>query len=68
MVLQKASLLPPHHSHSQSAPAELDVRVLLANAARSAPGSPKAAVPASKADSPFAGDEQGQAGQRQGEP
>ena len=47
MVLQKASLLPTHHSHSQSAPAELDVRVLLANAARSAPGSP------------FAGDEQG---------
>ena len=58
MVLQKASLLPTHHSHSQSEPAELDVRVLLANAARSAPGSPKAAVPVSKADSPFASDEQ----------
>ena len=58
MVLQKASLLPTHHSHSQSEPAELDVRVLLANAARSAPGSPKAAAPVSKADSPFARDEQ----------
>ena len=47
------------HSHSHSAPAELDVRVLLANAARSAPGSPKAAGGAQKPDTPFAGAVQG---------
>ena len=46
-----------HHAHSHSAPAELDVRVLLANAAKSAPGSPKAASSAIKLDSPFATDE-----------
>ena len=48
-----------HHSHSRSAPAELDVRVLLANAARSAPGSPKAAGGGEKQDTPFAGAVQG---------
>lgn len=48
-------MLATHHSHSHSAPAELDVRVLLANAARSAPGSPKAVGGLQKQDNPFAG-------------
>ncbi len=48
-----------HHSHSHSAPAELDVRVLLANAAKSAPGSPKAATGSSKLGTPSAQDGQG---------
>ena len=43
-----------HHAHSHSAPAELDVRVLLANAAKSAPGSPKAASAITRLDTPFA--------------
>ena len=55
-MLQRPSGLPMHHAHSHSAPAELDVRVLLANAAKSAPGSPKAASAAFKLDSPFATD------------
>ena len=48
-----------HHSHSHSAPAELDVRVLLANAAKSAPGSPKAGTEFSKPGTPSAQDGQG---------
>ena len=52
-------MLATHHSHSHSAPAELDVRVLLANAAKSAPGSPKAAAGAQKPDTPFAEGGQG---------
>ena len=57
-----------HHAHSHSAPAELDVRVLLANAAKSAPGSPKAASAATKLDSPFATDEDVKLGKDQQDP
>ena len=57
-----------HHAHSHSAPAELDVRVLLANAAKSAPGSPKAASAAIKLDSPFATDEDDKLGEDQQDP
>lgn len=54
-------MLPTQHSHGHSAPAELDVRVLLANAARSAPSSPKAekTAAAPKQASPFAEDGDG---------
>ena len=61
--LQRTNVLATHHSHSHSAPAELDVRVLLANAARSAPGSPKAVGGLQKQDTPFAASGEGGPGQ-----
>ena len=67
-LLQRLGGLPMHHAHSHSAPAELDVRVLLANAAKSAPGSPKAASSAIKLDSPFATDEDVKLGKDQQDP
>ena len=59
LCVQRTSVLATHHSHSHSAPAELDVRVLLANAARSAPASPKAAGGGQQQGTPFAGAVQG---------